>query len=72
MIDLLAQSVRSLTQFGHEALSGGNVWILMLIVVIAIGVAASMRGKLTDSWLWFPMLALAMWYALYRWLQIHA
>jgi hypothetical protein len=39
----------------------------MLIVVIAIGVVASVRG-LTEGWLWIPILALAMWYAVYRWL----
>jgi hypothetical protein len=72
MIDLLERTIRSLTLFGQEALSGGNVWILMLIVVIAIGVVASVRGKLTDSWLWIPVLALAMWYAVYRWLEIRA
>ena len=72
MIDFLEQIIRSLTRFGQEALSGGNIWILMLIVIIAIGVVASMRGKLTDSWLWIPVLALAMWYAVYRWLEIRA
>jgi hypothetical protein len=72
MIDFLERTVRSLTVFGQEALSGGNIWILMLIVIIAIGVVASMRGKLTESWLWIPVLALAMWYAVYRWLGIRA
>jgi hypothetical protein len=72
MIDFLERTIRSLTVFGQEALSGGNIWILMLIVIIAIGVVASMRGKLTESWLWIPVLALAMWYAVYRWLGIRA
>ena len=58
--------------FGQEALSGGNIWILMLVVIIAIGVIAFMRGKLTDGWIWVPVLALAMWYAVYRWLQVRA
>jgi len=72
MIDFLEQTIRSLSRFGQEALLGGNIWILMLIVIVAIGVVASTRGKLTDSWLWIPVLALAMWYAVYRWLEIRA
>jgi hypothetical protein len=72
MIDFLAQAIRTLTLFGQQALSGGNVWILMLIVIVAAGAVATMRGKLTDSWLWIPVLALAMWYAVYRWLEIRA
>lgn len=72
MIDFVEQIIRTLTMFGQEALSGGNIWLLMLIVIIGIGVVASMRGKLTDSWLWIPVLALAMWYALYRWLGLRA
>ena len=72
MMDFLENTLRNVTLFGQEALSGGNIWILMLIVVVAIGVVASMRGKLTDGWIWIPALALAVWYALYRWLQLRA
>jgi hypothetical protein len=72
MIDFIEQGIRNLLLFGQEAMSGGNVWILMLIVLIGIGVIAAVRGKLTESWLWIPVLALAMWYAVYRWLQIRA
>jgi hypothetical protein len=72
MIDFIEQVIRGAYFFAQEALSGGNVWILMLIGLIAIGVIAAMRGKLTESWLWIPILALAMWYAVYRWLQVRA
>ena len=70
MIDFLEQTIRGVLLFGREALSGGNVWILTLIGLVAVGVIAAMRGKLTESWLWIPVLALAMWYAVYRWLQL--
>jgi hypothetical protein len=72
-MDYLLQDVfRNAALLGQEALTNGNIWILMLIVVVAIGVVASMRGKLTESWIWIPMLALAMWYAVYRWLELRA
>ena len=70
MIDFLEQVFRSMMQFGQEALSGGNVWILMFVGLVGIGIVTAMRGKLTESWLWIPILALAMWYAVYRWLQL--
>ena len=70
MMELFEKALRGILLFAQEALTGGNVWILMLIVIVAIGVIASMRGKLTEGWLWIPVLALAMWYALYRWLQL--
>jgi hypothetical protein len=71
-MDLLEEAFRNAILFGQEALTGGNIWILMLIVIIAIGVVASMRGKLTESWIWIPVLALAMWYVVYRWLELRA
>jgi hypothetical protein len=71
-MELLQDAVRNAVLFGQEALADGNVWILMLIVVISIGVVASVRGKLTENWIWIPVLALAMWYALFRWLELRA
>lgn len=71
-MDFLQDVFRNAALLGQEALTNGNVWILMLIVIVAIGVVALMRGKLTDSWIWIPMLALAMWYAVYRWLELRA
>lgn len=71
-MDILQEVIRNAVLFGQEALTGGNIWILMLIGIIAIGVVASVRGKLTESWIWIPALALAMWYAVYRWLELRA
>ena len=70
MMELLEQTIRGVLQFGQEAMAGGNVWILMFVALVGIGVFTAMRGKLTESWLWIPILALAMWYAVYRWLQL--
>lgn len=71
MIDFLERSLKSLILFGQSALSGGNVWILVLFVLIAFGVIAVIRGKLADaSWLWIPLMALALWYAFYRLLRL--
>ena len=70
MIELLEQTIRGVLQFGQDAMAGGNVWILMFVALVGIGVFTAMRGKLTESWLWIPILALAMWYAVYRWLQL--
>jgi len=44
----------------------------MLIAIVSIGVVASVRGKLTENWIWIPVLALAMWYAIFRWLELRA
>lgn len=73
MIDFLERSLKSVILFGQSALAGGNLWILVLFVLVAFGVIAVVRGKLSDStWLWIPLLALAMWYAFYRWLALRA
>ncbi|HEX5075698.1 MAG TPA: hypothetical protein VFW03_20975 [Gemmatimonadaceae bacterium] len=72
VMGFLQDAFRNAVLFGQEALTGGNVWILMLILIFAIGVVAALRGKLTESWIWIPMLALAMWYAVYRWLELRA
>ena len=71
-MDLLQDAVRNAILFGQEALADGNLWILMLIALVSIGVVASVRGKLTENWIWIPVLALAMWYAVFRWLELRA
>ena len=71
-MELLQDAVRNAILFGQEALADGNVWILMLIAIVSIGVVASVRGKLTENWIWIPVLALAMWYAIFRWLELRA
>ena len=71
-MDVLQDAVRNAILFGQEALADGNLWILMLIAIVSIGVVASVRGKLTENWIWIPVLALAMWYAIFRWLELRA
>ncbi|HEY5418235.1 MAG TPA: hypothetical protein VIK41_25545 [Gemmatimonadaceae bacterium] len=71
-MELLQDAVRNAILFGQEALADGNLWILMLIAIVSIGVVASVRGKLTENWIWIPVLALAMWYAIFRWLELRA
>ena len=71
-MELLQDAVRNAILFAQEALADGNLWILMLIVIVSIGVVASVRGKLTENWIWIPVLALAMWYAIFRWLELRA
>ena len=71
-MELLQDAVRNAILFGQEALADGKVWILMLIAIVSIGVVASVRGKLTENWIWIPVLALAMWYAIFRWLELRA
>ena len=71
-MELLQDVVRNAILFGQEALADGNLWILMLIAIVSIGVVASVRGKLTENWIWIPVLALAMWYAIFRWLELRA
>lgn len=72
MVDFIEQMIRGALLFGQEALAGGNLWILILIGLIAMGAFLGLRGKLTESWLWIPGLAIAMWYAVYRWLQLRS
>ena len=71
-MESLQDAVRNAILFAQEALADGNLWILMLIVIVSIGVVASVRGKLTENWIWIPVLALAMWYAVFRWLELRA
>lgn len=71
-MESLQDAVRNAILFGQEALADGKVWILMLIAIVSIGVVASVRGKLTENWIWIPVLALAMWYAIFRWLELRA
>ena len=55
-----------------QALEPGNRWVLVLAVAVGIGMLAALRGKLTESWILFPLLAVVVWYAVYRWLALRA
>ena len=73
MIDFLERSIKTFIQFGQTALAGGNIWILVLAVLISFGLLAAIRGKLGEaSYLWIPLMALALWYAFYRLLRLRA
>ena len=66
MGDVVAQ----INHFFREALAGENRWVFMLILLAIVGAIAAIRGKLTESWVMIPLLAIAVWYAVYRWLQL--
>jgi len=70
MVDFIEQAIRGAALFAQEALAGGNIWILVLIVLVTIVAIMAIRGKLTESWLWIPVVALAMWYSVYRWADL--
>ena len=72
MIEFIERLLGGILLFGQQMMTGGNIWITMLVMLIAIAVVFGMRGRLTESWIWIPVLALAMWYAIYRWLQLRA
>ena len=57
-------------QFVQQTLAGNNRWVVVSIVALVIGIVAAVRGKVTDSWVIIPLLAIAAWYAFYRWLQL--
>jgi hypothetical protein len=59
-------------QLIHGALLPENRWTLLLIAAIGLGGFAAVRGKLTESWVLIPILALIIWYAVYRWLDLRA
>ena len=59
-------------QLIQGALLPENRWTLLLIAAIGLGGFAAVRGKLTESWVLIPLLALIIWYAMYRWLDLRA
>ena len=72
MMEFLERAFRNVLMFGQQMMTGENVWIVVLIMLIATGAVFAMRGRLTESWLWLPVLALAIWYAIYRLLKLRA
>lgn len=52
------------------AVKGADPWLAVLALVVCVGIVAAIKGKLTSSFVWIPGLAVAAYYAIYRWLKL--
>lgn len=53
-----------------DAFTRPGPWTAVLAVVVIVLVAAVVRSKLSASWVWIPVLAGAIYFAVFRWLRL--
>lgn len=70
MSDTINAAVHDFALMLQGALKGADPWLAALALVVCVGIVAAIKGKLTSSFVWIPGLAIAAYYAIYRWLKL--
>jgi len=53
-----------------DAFTRPGPWTAVGIVLLLVIVAAALRSKLSASWVWIPVLAAGIYFAVFRWLRL--
>jgi len=53
-----------------DAFTRPGPWTAVAAVVAIVIVAAAVRSKISASWIWIPVLAGAIYFAVFRWLRL--
>jgi hypothetical protein len=53
-----------------DAFTRPGPWSAVAVVIVVVLLAATLRNKLSASWLWIPAMAAAIYFAVFRWLRL--
>jgi hypothetical protein len=54
----------------HDAITRPGPWSAVAILLVVVFVAGALRSKITASWIFIPVLAVAIYLSVYRWLRL--
>lgn len=70
MGDVIGSSIQEFVDMLTNAFTRPGPWTGVLAVIAIVLVAAAMRSKISASWVWIPVLAGAIYFAVFRWLRL--
>ena len=53
-----------------DAFSRPGPWSAVGIVIVVVLLAAMVRSRISASWVWIPVMAAAIYFAVFRWLRL--
>jgi hypothetical protein len=68
--DVIGSTVQEFIAMLTDAFTRPGPWIAVAAVVAIVLVAAAVRSKISASWVWIPVLAGAIYFAVFRWLRL--
>jgi len=68
--DVIGSTIQEFMAMVTDAFTRPGPWTAVLAVVVIVLVAAVVRSKLSASWVWIPVLAGAIYFAVFRWLRL--
>ena len=70
MGDVIGSSLQEFIGMVTGAFTNPGPWGAVGIVLILVVVAAALRSKISASWVWIPVLAAGIYFAVFRWLRL--
>ena len=70
MGNVIGSALQDFAAMLHDAIMRPGPWSAVAILLVVVFVAAALRNKITASWIFIPVLAVAIYLSVYRWLRL--
>ena len=70
MGNVIGSALQDFVAMLHDAVTRPGPWSAVAILLVVVFVAAALRSKITASWIFIPVLAVAIYLSVYRWLRL--
>lgn len=70
MGDVIGSSLQEFLDMVVNAFTRPGPWSAVAIVLVLVIIAAALRSKISASWIWIPVLAGGIYFAVFRWLRL--
>jgi hypothetical protein len=68
--DVIGSAFHDFVEMLTNAVTQPGPWSALGIILVIVLVAAGLRSKLSASWVLIPVLAAAIYFAVFRWLRL--
>ena len=70
MGNVIGSALQDFAAMLHDAITRPGRWSAVAILLVVVFVAGALRSKITASWIFIPVLAVAIYLSVYRWLRL--
>jgi len=66
----MGTSVHDFVVVVSDAVSRPGPWSAVAVILVGVLLAAALRSKISASWVWIPVLAVAIYFSVFKWLRL--
>jgi hypothetical protein len=70
MGDVIGSAFQEFVTMVTNAFTRPGPWTAVVLVIGVVLLAAMLRSKISASWVWIPVMAAAIYFAVFRWLRL--